>query len=655
MIIMNRIITTSLIIPLALGAAACSDGNLAGPDDETTRRESPGIVLSNSRLSSTTSAASNATGGIAVSNETGVVHVSVAPQTLPNAVSVEIRNRTTGGAGRLVPIIEGGFDPVQIEASAGDDLELTISSLGGGTTTMSLKVPGRRPPVVVRSNPPSGRIDVALNQVLVVIFSEPIEPKTLNISSLRLLRDGQPVSGTIRLSQNGWEADFVPDGPLQTLTSYDLVVTRDIRDLDGDALDASYTVKFTTTGDSTPTAVPATVTISVDQSRAAAFLEGSGEDTITATAFVKDAAGNEVTSGSIVWYAPSGATITPTGPRSALFTIAWYWGTATFAATIGGVRGTLDITVRRRPEQAFIWTRESGMVAIPLPAGITSMTPTSINDRGEVVGTMTTTEDGPNSSQTSSFSRHAFIWSASIGLRDLRSLGVMGSYTVATAINALGQVTGFGSSNSPQHAFRWSEESGVIELTQGQVGSLAYGINASGYIVGERANQPFRWSAASGFEILAVDTAKYQGASARAINDAGLTVGWLVIDYVNDVTAGILWNPDGEQLEIPGPDLPIAINNRGQVAGGIYGSAFRWTRADGRTPFPISTVSRVAGINDTGDIVGQMCRSFTECRYMRGFLWAQSGTVTDLGLLPGALETVATGINNNGQVVGYSR
>jgi len=399
--------------------------------------------------------------------------------------------------------------------------------------------------------------------------------------------------------------------------------------------------------DTTPTAVPATVTVSMDQSRSATLLEG---DTITATAFVRDAAGNAVTSGLIVWYAPSGAAITPTGSRTALIAIA-YTGTATFVATIAGARGTFDVTARRKLEQAFIWTSGSGMSAILVPTGIVSMIPSGINDPGEVAGTMTTKESGPNWP-------HAFIWSASKGLRDLGTFaGTSGPfYAIATAINEQGQVIGYsGTAGTPSRAFRWTEESGMIYLSQEPVSSV-YGINANGYIVGERANGPFRWTPASGFESLAFDTVKYQGAIPRAINDAGQIVGWLVIDYENDVTAGILWNPDGEQLEIPGPDIPIAINNRGQVAGGVYGSAFRWTRADGRTPFPISGgVSRAAGINDAGDIVGQMCRSFTECRYMRGFLWAQSGPVTDLGLLPGTLETVATGINNTGQVVGYSR
>jgi Bacterial Ig-like domain len=246
MIIMNRIIAASLIVPLALGAAACSD-HPASPDNTTTAHEPPGIVISDAQLSSIAASATAASGSIAISSETSVAYVSVAPQTFPGAVTVEIRNRTTGGAARLVQVIDGGFDPVPIEARAGDVLELTIST-ASGATTLTVKVPARRPPAVVRSDPVKGRVDVALNVTVSVIFSEPIDPKTLSPTSLRLLQDGTPVTGSVRLSDNAWTAEFVPDEPLASQSSYELVVTQDIRDLDGDALERNYESDFSTVG-----------------------------------------------------------------------------------------------------------------------------------------------------------------------------------------------------------------------------------------------------------------------------------------------------------------------------------------------------------------------------------------------------------------------
>jgi hypothetical protein len=48
------------------------------------------------------------------------------------------------------------------------------------------------------------------------------------------------------LSENAWEADFSPDELLEPQTSYELIITQDIRDLDGDPLEGSYNSTFST-------------------------------------------------------------------------------------------------------------------------------------------------------------------------------------------------------------------------------------------------------------------------------------------------------------------------------------------------------------------------------------------------------------------------
>lgn len=243
---MNRFITAFVIIPMVIGGLACSDRNALAPDSGDDNAESPlpaGMVVSNSHSGSTSAAAGLAS--VNTSTET-IVYVSLPPKALPNAVHVRISNRTTGRTRPLVPIIDGGFDPVPIEARAGDVLDLTIATAGGGTIAMVAKVPARHPPSVVRTDPPKGRTDVALNVTITVVFSEPVDQNTLNTSTVRLLRDGKAVSGSVRLSNNALNAEFVPDNQLEPRSSYELVVTQDIRDLDGDSLSAPQSVTFTT-------------------------------------------------------------------------------------------------------------------------------------------------------------------------------------------------------------------------------------------------------------------------------------------------------------------------------------------------------------------------------------------------------------------------
>jgi hypothetical protein len=79
-----------------------------------------------------------------------------------------------------------------------------------------------------------------------VIFSEPLDGRSVTDRSLRLLKNGNDVPGAVRVSDEGWEIDFTPDTPLDPYAAYTLVVDAGIRDLDGDAVDGMYSSTFTT-------------------------------------------------------------------------------------------------------------------------------------------------------------------------------------------------------------------------------------------------------------------------------------------------------------------------------------------------------------------------------------------------------------------------
>jgi probable HAF family extracellular repeat protein len=65
---------------------------------------------------------------------------------------------------------------------------------------------------------------------------------------------------------------------------------------------------------------------------------------------------------------------------------------------------------------------------------------------------------------------------------------------------------------------------------------------------------------------------------------------------------------------------------------------------------PGGTNSYATGINNNGQVVGW---STTASGYTHAFLYS-GGAMTDLGTLPGGSSSEAYGINNNGQVVGWS-
>lgn len=219
----------ALTVTLAIGSAACFDKDPSGPVHVLGPGAPPGVVVSNARVTAS-----------------ALAYVSAVPGTFPGASSAAVRNWTRNSATQFVELIDGGFDPVAIEAAAGDELSLTVLMTGGGATGFAVEVPHRRLPVVVRTNLPKDRIDVAVNALILVVFSEPVDKSTVTSSSVALLRDQGKVDGSVHVSADGLTAEFTPDGELQTRTPYSLIVSEEIRDLDGDGIGQTSGVTFTT-------------------------------------------------------------------------------------------------------------------------------------------------------------------------------------------------------------------------------------------------------------------------------------------------------------------------------------------------------------------------------------------------------------------------
>jgi hypothetical protein len=243
----QRLRSQALVATIAVAVLRCTDPGVSAPDTATTAAPAvDGLVISNSHLTPGSSAVFAGRASTSLADNEPVVFVSLAPGTMRDAVKFEIENQTQTLPAVSVPAIDGGFDPVRIRAVEGDMLAVTGLLADGRKVPMFSKVPAKRPPSIVRSSPSKGRTDVALNIVVLVVFTEPINRSTVNWSSIQLLHEGKAVAGTVIFHEDTWDAEFVPDKPLDPLASYELSVTRDVRDVDGDALDSSYTSSFKT-------------------------------------------------------------------------------------------------------------------------------------------------------------------------------------------------------------------------------------------------------------------------------------------------------------------------------------------------------------------------------------------------------------------------
>ena len=177
----------------------------------------------------------------------GLVYVSLPPGSVPTGEVIRVFNRS-GGDSLTAPMMAGGVDPLALPAVAGDTVDIRITTAGGTDTLEFISlVPLRKPPVVVRTDPPPAKRDVPLNTIIILIFSEPIKPMTLSATSVQLLLNGQPVAGTVAFTDTTQLAvSFTPDLPLLVNSVYSLVATSEITDLSGDPLETAVAVAFET-------------------------------------------------------------------------------------------------------------------------------------------------------------------------------------------------------------------------------------------------------------------------------------------------------------------------------------------------------------------------------------------------------------------------
>jgi probable HAF family extracellular repeat protein len=267
--------------------------------------------------------------------------------------------------------------------------------------------------------------------------------------------------------------------------------------------------------------------------------------------------------------------------------------------------------------------------------------------------------------------QHAFIWSPEDGMKDL---GVLPGFThsVATAINRQGEVVGF--STTPDlvaHSFRWTPETGMVDLgvSSGCVSFRASGINSDGDIVGQCVRdrsttvyRPFRWTKSRGMEDLGTYFGDKEG-GASAINDRGEIVGFSSRESYYDDSRAVMWTRVGNAAQLGNCAQDgcsangAAINSHGDVAGSFEGHSALWWAGGSFVQLAAGADSEygtATGINDRGQVVGVIYPPDGPAP-IRAYFWAAYTGVVSIQGPAGASETFVSGINNNGDIVGYSR
>ena len=107
----------------------------------------------------------------------------------------------------------------------------------------------KTPPTVISTIPTCNATDVASNTTVQAVFSEPMDPLTINSSTFTLAPTAAltaDVSGTVAYAGTANTAFFYPTNNLAVSTSYTLTVTTGAEDLAGNALAEPFSCPFTT-------------------------------------------------------------------------------------------------------------------------------------------------------------------------------------------------------------------------------------------------------------------------------------------------------------------------------------------------------------------------------------------------------------------------
>jgi probable HAF family extracellular repeat protein len=230
---------------------------------------------------------------------------------------------------------------------------------------------------------------------------------------------------------------------------------------------------------------------------------------------------------------------------------------------------------------------------------------------------------------------------------------------VSSAVNEHGVVAG----TSGDHATYWKDEK-PFPLADFGRGSIAYGINDLGQVVGEARTPNGEWHAVlwSSGKIQDLGTLGGNYSAAMSINNKGVIVGNSEIHPLNHTARAFIWKARHmAPLKTPSSgDSSQAnkINNNGEIVGyaclpgGSPCRAVLWKSADAYSFISDDEADIAQVINDRNEIVGTSDHSASDLA-SPPFFWSK-GRLRLLKTPPSHRHLVPFAINNLGMIVGKS-
>ncbi len=166
------------------------------------------------------------------------------------------------------------------------------------------------PPVVTSTDPANFATNVVLNKIVSAVFSNTMNPATINSANFTLKQGFFTVPGTI--SYSGKTATYTPANSLAVNTQYTAIITSNVKDSAGLNMVADYSWSFTT--GNAPIVIstdplPNSIGVPVNKSVTATFSTPMDPTTITGSSFTVKSGTTSVL--GTVTYSGTTATFTP--------------------------------------------------------------------------------------------------------------------------------------------------------------------------------------------------------------------------------------------------------------------------------------------------------------------------------------------------------
>ena len=165
-----------------------------------------------------------------------LIPASVSYNAATNAATLTPTASLAGNTNYTVTVTTGVTD------AAGNPLAAPFNS------TFTTEILDTTPPTVTSVSPPEGAATVATNTAIQVAFSEPMNPTTINTTtvSLKNTATSAVIPATVVYNAGTNSATLTPSGPLSNATQYTVTVTTGVKDVAGNAMTTQFVSNFTT-------------------------------------------------------------------------------------------------------------------------------------------------------------------------------------------------------------------------------------------------------------------------------------------------------------------------------------------------------------------------------------------------------------------------